>query len=269
MLQELTFKIFPEIPVSTKLVILSSILDLPIPQILTYSKTLKDTDLQLFKSKCELFLSNKPLAYITNSVSFYHLDLYIDENVLIPRVETENLVDIVLKDVVGVKKILEIGVGSGCISLSLSKNLQKNTKLIGIDISKNALKVCEKNMFKNNVENLILIHTDIKNLNTTELFDLIISNPPYINTKQIRYLQKSVKSEEPLIALDGGVDGIDIIRDILNFSKTHLNKNGRIYIEINSQRQYLLLKKEFKGVYKHFKLINDQYSRGRYILAQI
>jgi release factor glutamine methyltransferase len=113
--------------------------------------------------------------------------------------------------------------------------------------------------------NLLFLLFFLGLLKTNETFDLIVSNPPYINSKQIRYLEKSVKHHEPHIALDGGIDGLDIVRDILNFSKTHLSKDGVIYLEINSKRQYESIKKEFKSTFKTIKLLQDQYGRYRYI----
>ncbi len=256
-----------KIPVSSKLSILSSVLSLPKEKLLTYEKELSHRHIQLFESKCQDLLSNVPIEYLINHSSFYFLDLYINEDVLIPRPETENLVDIILKSGIKPSSIMEIGTGSGAISIALSKNLPKNikSKFLSIDISPKAFKIAKLNAKKNLVDNITFKEVDIKYLKSNELFDLIVSNPPYINSKQIRYLEKSVKHHEPHIALDGGKDGLDIVRDILNFSKTHLSKDGVIYLEINSKRQYESIKKEFKSTFKTIKLLLDQYGRYRYI----
>lgn len=256
-----------KIPVSSKLSILSSILSLPKEKLLTYEAELSHRHIQLFESKCQDLLSGVPIEHVINHSPFYFLDLYINEDVLIPRPETENLVDIILKSGIKPINILEIGTGSGAISIALSKNLQKEitSKFLSIDISPKALKIAKQNAKNNKVENITFKEVGIKDLKSNELFDLIVSNPPYINTKQIRYLQSSVKLHEPHIALDGGIDGLDIVRDILNFSKTHLNDNGVIYLEINSKRQYESIKKEFKSTFKTIKLLKDQYGRYRYI----
>jgi len=256
-----------KIPVSSKLSILSSILSLPKEKILVYEKELSHRHIQLFESKCQDLLSGVPIEYLTNHSSFYFLDLYINEDVLIPRPETENLVDIILKSGIKPSSIMEIGTGSGAISIALSKNLPKDlkSKFLSIDISPKALKIAKQNAKLNNVNNITFKEVGIKDLKNNELFDLIVSNPPYINTKQIRYLEKSVKQHEPHIALDGGKDGLDIVRDILNFSKSHLSKDGVIYLEINSKRQYESIKKEFKSTFKTIKLLQDQYDRYRYI----
>lgn len=256
-----------KIPVSSKLSILSSVLSLPKEKILTYGKELSHRHIQLFESKCQDLLSGVPIEYLINHSSFYFLDLYINEDVLIPRPETENLVDIILKSKIKPVNVIEIGTGSGAISIALSKNLSKNikSKFLSIDISEKALKIAKLNAKKNLVDNITFKEVDIKYLKSNELFDLIVSNPPYINSKQIRYLGKSVKHHEPILALDGGIDGLDIVRDILNFSKTHLSKEGEIYLEINSKRQYESIKKEFKSTFKTIKLLKDQYGRYRYI----
>jgi len=255
------------IPVSSKLSILSNILSLPKEKILVYETELSHRNIQLFESKCQDLLSGVPIEYVINHSPFYFLDLYITKDVLIPRPETEHLVDIILKSGIKPINILEIGTGSGAISIALSKNLPKKitSKFLSIDISSKALKIAKQNAKRNNVENISFKECDIKNLKSNELFDLIVSNPPYINTKAIRYLQSSVKQYEPVLALDGGNDGLDIVRDILNFSKTHLSKDGVIYLEINSKRQYVSIKKEFKSTFKTIKLLKDQYGRHRYI----
>lgn len=259
-----------KIPVSSKLSILSSILSLSKEKVLTYEKELSHRHIQLFESKCQDLLSDVPIEYLTNHSSFYFLDLYITSDVLIPRPETENLVDLILKSGIKPSSIIEVGTGSGAISIALSKNLPKelNTKFLSIDISGKALKIAKENAKLNNVNNITFKEVGIKDLKNNELFDLIVSNPPYINTKQIRYLGKSVKHHEPHIALDGGKDGLDIVRDILNFSKTHLSENGVIYLEINSKRQYESIKREFKSTFKTIKLLKDQYGRYRYIFAK-
>ncbi len=256
-----------KILVSSELSILSSILSLPKEKILTYEKELSHRHIQLFESKCLDLLSGVPIEYLINHSSFYFLDLYINADVLIPRPETENLVDIILNSGIKPVNVVEIGTGSGAISIALSKNLPKdlNTKFLSIDISEKALKIAKLNAKKNLVDNITFKEVDIKYLKTNETFDLIVSNPPYINSKQIRYLEKSVKHHEPHIALDGGIDGLGIVRDILNFSKTHLSKDGEIYLEINSKRQYESIKKEFKSTFKTIKLLQDQYGRYRYI----
>jgi len=256
-----------KIPVSSKLSILSSILSLPKEKILVYEKELSHRHIQLFESKCQDLLSGVPIEYVINHSPFYFLDLYITKDVLIPRPETEHLVDIILKSGIKPSSILEIGTGSGAISIALSKNLPKKitSKFLSIDISSKALKIAKQNAKLNNVNNVIFKEVGIKDLKNNELFDLIVSNPPYINTKAIRYLQSSVKQYEPVLALDGGKDGLDIVRDILNFSKSHLSKDGVIYLEINSKRQYESIKKEFKSTFKTIKLLKDQYGRHRYI----
>jgi len=135
-----------KIPVSSKLLILSNILSLPKEKILVYEKELSHRHIQLFESKCQDLLSGVPIEYLTSHSSFYFLDLYINEDVLIPRPETENLVDIILKSKIKPVNIMEIGTGSGSISIALSKNLPKEitSKFLSIDISPKLLKLQNK-----------------------------------------------------------------------------------------------------------------------------
>ncbi len=146
---------------------------------------------------------NKPWQYITGKILFYELDLYVDENVLIPRPETEELVDWIILDYKNTKKeirILDIGSGSGAIGIALAKNLP-NTKITALDISEKALKIARKNAEKNNV-NINLIQDDILSPSfDISGFDIIVSNPPYIRESEKKLIKKNVLDYEPETAL--------------------------------------------------------------------
>ena len=170
-----------------------------------------------------------PLQYAIGKWNFYGLDLLVDKRALIPRYETEILVDLIINDNSNNKKILDIGTGSGAISLALSKNL-KDSKIIGVDISKNAIDLANENKIKLNINNVEFKESDIFS-NIDEKFDIIVSNPPYINKEDFEKLDKKLYYE-PQNALYGGEDGLYFYKKIIKNAKNFLNKNGKIYLEI-------------------------------------
>lgn len=170
-----------------------------------------------------------PLQYAIGKWNFYGLDLLVDKRALIPRYETEILVDLIINDNSNNKKILDIGTGSGAISLALSKNL-KDSKIIGVDISKNAIDLANENKIKLNINNVEFKESDIFS-NIDEKFDIIVSNPPYINKEDFEKLDNKLYYE-PQNALYGGEDGLYFYKKIIKNAKNFLNKNGKIYLEI-------------------------------------
>lgn len=171
-----------------------------------------------------------PIQYITNNQEFMKLNFFVNQNVLIPRSDTEILVEEVINTYKNEHvKILDMCTGSGCIAISLKKYMQ-NSEVYGIDISKEALKVAQINAKNNNVDVKFKcsdMFADIKNKD----FDVIVSNPPYIKTKVINTLDKEVKNE-PIIALDGGEDGLYFYKKIINEAFNFLVDNGMIFLEI-------------------------------------
>jgi len=180
----------------------------------------------------------KPFAYLSGSQGFYHLDFKVSPATLIPRPETELLIYKVV-DFFKNKRInvLDIGTGSGCILLSILKELV-HSRGIGIDISTRAIKMAQINS-----KNLNLFHQskfkvfDISKFNVGK-YDLIVSNPPYIPTKDIKNLSEDIINYEPLVALNGGLDGLDLIKKVIYKSNSLLKKNGLLAIEIGFN-QYL------------------------------
>jgi release factor glutamine methyltransferase len=179
--------------------------------------------------------NGEPFAYLTNSVSFFKDIFYINKHVLIPRPETEILVEVVLKNITNKNislNILDICLGSGVILGSLLKQLP-NSFGIGTDISLNALKVANKNFKKlklNHRSRLINTHWSegIKN----NYFNIITCNPPYIDDRYIKNLPKEVKNYEPLIALKGGINGLDSIKNLLPSARRVITTNGLLVLEI-------------------------------------
>lgn len=200
-----------------------------------------------------------PLQYAIGKWNFYGLDLLVDKRALIPRYETEILVDLIINDNSNNKKILDIGTGSGAISLALSKNL-KDSKIIGVDISKNAIDLANENKIKLNINNVEFKESDIFS-NIDEKFDIIVSNPPYINKEDFEKLDNKLYYE-PQNALYGGEDGLYFYKKIIKNAKNFLNKNGKIYLEIGYDQKdsisNLLEEYGYKQI-KSYKDFNDFY----------
>lgn len=196
------------------------------------------TDLELLQKALSDLKKYIPIQYIIGETEFYGLPFTVNKNVLIPRPETEELVDWIIKDWKNSKeiKILDIGTGSGCIPISLAKNLQ-NSEVYSIDISSEAIKTAKNNAGINNVS----IHfTEADILNTTKLtntFDVIVSNPPYVRELEKEQMQQNVLANEPHLALFVKDENPLLFYDkITDLAKSHLSKNGQLYFEIN---QYL------------------------------
>lgn len=207
-----------------------------------------------------------PLQYAIGKWNFYGLDLLVDKRALIPRYETEILVDLIINDNSNNKKILDIGTGSGAISLALSNNL-KDSKIIGVDISKNAIDLANKNKIKLNINNVEFKESDIFS-NIDEKFDIIVSNPPYINKEDFQKLDKKLYYE-PQNALYGGEDGLYFYKKIIKNAKNFLNKNGKIYLEIGYDQKDSISNLLEEYGYKQIKSYKDFNDFDRIIKACI
>lgn len=199
----------------------------------------KEEEQPIFEALAGLKLE-KPLQYILGTAHFMGLELKVNENVLIPRPETEELVEWILEEC-QVKpsrdlKILDIGTGSGCIAMALAKGLP-NAKVYALDVSEEALKVAQENAESNQVE-IEFIQMDVLNPNNLELkFDIIVSNPPYVRELEKHEIKNNVKAYEPSLALFvPDEDALLFYRAIIAFAEKHLLEKGHLYLEIN---QYL------------------------------
>lgn len=170
-----------------------------------------------------------PLQYLTNQQEFMGLSFYVDKNVLIPRQDTEILVEEILRDGHDGKRLLEIGTGSGCIVLSLLY-YGNGCEGTATDLSEGALKTAEKNARRLGI-NVKLIRTDLA-AGAPGVYDIIVSNPPYIASDAISALMPEVRVYEPMMALDGGADGLEYYRRILRETKELLAPGGKYYFEI-------------------------------------
>jgi len=222
-----------------------------------------------YKKTIEKIIEGIPLQYITNTQEFMKLKFYVDENVLIPQPDTEILVEEVLKIAKkeNKEKILDICAGSGCIGISLAYYLE-NAKVTMSDISKNAIDIAKKNS-KNNkvVERTSFIKSDLFE-NIKEKFDIIVSNPPYIETNIIKTLSKQVQNE-PTVALDGGEDGLLFYKKIIEKAPYFLNNNGYLCMEIGydqKEKVIELVKKE--NAFLKIEAKQDLAGNDRIIICQ-
>lgn len=212
--------------------------------------------------------SGMPLQYIINNQEFYGLDFYVDESVLIPRPDTEILVEEVINIIknTGFSRILDICTGSGCIGLSIAKNVD-SAKVTITDISDNALEIAKKNMEKLKITNVNIIESDMFE-EIEEEFDIIVSNPPYIETEVIDGLSEQVK-REPILALDGGEDGLEFYRELINESHKYLNDDGYLCMEIGyNQKDSVINLIEESGNYKNVYSKKDLEGNDRIVVAQ-
>ena len=172
-----------------------------------------------------------PIQYITNKQFFRDCEFYVNENVLIPQPDTEILVEECLKlaENMNIPNILDLCTGSGAIAISIAKKVKAN--IFATDISKQAIEIAEKNAKLNNVNVKFILGDLFENIENKNFFDIIVSNPPYIETNTIKQLSREVQNE-PILALDGGEDGLNFYKKIAKEAKIYLNKEGYLALEI-------------------------------------
>ena len=224
--------------------------------ILNHDKVLNVENLKYFKKLVQERATRKPIAYLLNKKFFWKNEFYVNNNTLIPRPDTEIIIEQILKVTKNKNylKILDIGVGSGCILLSILKE-RKNFYGSGVDISKNSLEISKLNAKKLFVDERVKFYkSDVDKFNQGK-YDLIVSNPPYIKRSDLKYLESDVLKFEPKLALDGGLDGLSVIRKVINKTSELLKKNGKFILEIG-----------FDQKNKVIKLLNN---RGFYINSTV
>ena len=250
--------------------LLSSYLDVNPLEILTILDKEVDSDIEkLYKSSLEALKENKPIQYVIGNVNLYGLKFIVNKNVLIPRFETEELVEQVVeytKDLNKDKiKILDLGCGSGAIGLTL-KSILKDSEVTLTDISKEALEVAKLNANNLNLD-VTFIESDWFSNVKLEKYDIIVSNPPYIRTDE--EIEEIVKNNEPSLALYGGVDGLDCYRKILANIKPYLNNKFLIAFEIGESQEeeiYDIVNKYLNDIEITCK--KDLYGRNRMIFVR-
>lgn len=213
--------------------------------------------------------TNMPVEYIIGKAKFYGNEFIVNSSVLIPRIETEEIIDLVLKYKKPFKIIADIGCGSGCIGITLFLKLNGIRKMILSDISKYALDIAKKNVDflieKKDQKYFSLIKSDLfKKFSKNLTFDLVVSNLPYVPNERIKILDKSVKNCEPIIALDGGEKGSVVINNLLINIYQRLNNNGVAILEIDDTHTLL----SFIKLDLNTKIIKDQFGRNRFLILE-
>ena len=210
---------------------------------------------------------NEPIAYIMEEKEFWSKNFFVNRDTLIPRPETELMIEEIIE--IFKKKrisILDIGTGSGCILISLLSELS-NSKGVGIDISKKALIVAKKNSDKHKILSNIKFLNKSLDAKFNEKFDLIVSNPPYIKSSEIKNLREDIKKYEPRIALDGGNDGLDLIKKVIYKTKYNLKSKGKLALEIGNEQHKKVSEILIKNNFKIEKIIKDYKDNVRCIIS--
>lgn len=251
-------------------ILLSKVLNKNREEILVnLNQKMKKNNIRMFKNLIKRRSNKEPIAYILNQKEFWSKIFYINNFTLIPRPETELMVEKLTTFFKNERlNILDIGTGSGCILISLLSEL-KNSKGVGIDVSKNALKIAKKNTIKHNLESKIkLVNASFEHF-FYKKFDIVVSNPPYIKSGIIRTLDEDVKKFEPKIALDGGKDGLDLIRKVIYKTREILKINGRLALEIGNGQYNKVSKILQKKNFKIENTIKDYNNNIRCIISKL
>lgn len=240
--------------------------------LLNLERVLSEDEEQLFNKFINERLNNRPIAYIVGNREFMGLDFFVKEGVLIPRPDTEVLVEEVIelakkKDA---KNILDIGTGSGAITVSLAKYLE-NVKVTSVDISDIALEIGKRNAISNEVDDRInFVKSDLfTNIDKETKFDIIVSNPPYIKREVIDTLDKQVKDYEPYNALEGGVDGLDFYRAITKQAKNYLKKGGILAYEVGHDQSEDVSKLMEMDGYTNIYTLKDLQQIDRVVIGTV
>jgi release factor glutamine methyltransferase len=236
--------------------------------ILNPKEVLNSEQLGKFKSLIERRKKGEPIAYLINKKEFWKDEFFVNKDVLIPRPDSELIIEQVLKiySKDDQLQILDIGTGSGCILLSILKE-RSNFYGTGIDISKKSINVSKFNAKQLNLTNRVkFFHSSVDNFNNGK-YDMIVSNPPYIEQLSLKYLEKDVVNFEPKLALSGGFDGFSKIRKVINKTNNLIKKNGKFILEIgfNQKNKVIKILKE-EGFYIN-KAIKDYGNNDRCIIS--
>lgn len=240
---------------------------------LSFDKPLKENEINDYREFLRKRGMRIPLQYILGYVDFYGYKFFVDENVLIPRPETELLVEQIINDNSNKNKLRILDIGSGCgnISIVLADKLI-DSDVIGIDISVAAIRVSERNRDASlKKENLNFIKFDILNDDVESLgkFDLVVSNPPYISLNDYNELEPELKNYEPKISLTDDSDGLTFYKKIISVSKQLLNTNGQIYFEIGKGQHNFINELMIENGFSNLKIIKDYSGVERIIKGEL
>ena len=236
--------------------------------LLNLDKELNQSDQDNFKDLIIKRSKGKPIAHLTGIKSFWKFDFKVNNKVLIPRPDSEIIIEQVLKIYKNKNNLnfLEVGIGSGCITLSILKE-KKFFLGTGVDLSKECIKICKDNAENLGVNSrLRLIKSDVDNLNFGK-YDLIVSNPPYIKKFDLKKLDKEVKNYEPRLALDGGLEGISVVRKVIKKSSELIKTRGKLVLEIGSDQTEQVKKMLNKKGFYINKIVKDLAKKNRCIIS--
>ena len=236
--------------------------------LLNPNKEIDQSDHENFEDLIIKRSKGKPLAYLTGIKSFWKYDFMINEKVLIPRPDSEIIIEQVLNIYKNTNNLnfLEVGIGSGCIALSILKE-KKSFLATGVDLSKDCIKICRFNANKLGVSRRIkLIKSDVDNL-IFRKYDLIVSNPPYIKTLDLNKLSKEVTDYEPRLALDGGLEGLSVIRKVIKKSSELIKINGKLILEIGHDQREPVKKMLNENNFYINKILKDLAKNDRCIIS--
>ena len=236
--------------------------------ILNSNEELKKENIKSFDYLVKRRKTGEPIAYLINKKEFWKQNFYINQNVLIPRPDTETLVEETLKlfDVNSKLNMLDIGTGSGCILLSILKE-RRNFFGTGIDISKKAINVARFNAKMHQLSNRVKFYNSDVDKFLIGKYDLIVSNPPYIKQQDLKYLEVDVKGFEPKLALDGGKDGFSKITKVISKTSTLLKRNGRFILEIGFGQKKKILSILKQNNFFINKVVKDYGKNDRCVIS--
>ena len=249
-------------------ILLSNVLNKSREKILVnLDQKLNSRNILKFKKYIRRRSKYEPVAYILGEKEFWSKKFIVNKDTLIPRPETELLVEKLVKLFKGKKiSILDIGTGSGCIILSLLSNLEKSVGL-GVDVSNKAILIANKNAKRHELSNRVKFLNKSFESIFSKKFDLIVSNPPYIERKNIKNLSEDIKRFEPIMALDGGHDGLDLIKKVIYKSKKILKIKGTLALEIGNEQIKKVSKILVDNNFRIIHVIKDYKNNVRCVFA--
>ena len=235
---------------------------------LKFEEEIDSEKLFILKSWIKRRVSREPLQYITGKADFYGRSYFVNNKVLIPRPETEILIDVAIKNLFKKKNpfIIDIGTGSGCIGITLAIEIKKSN-VLSIDISKDALLIAKNNAENHNIKNIKFLEIDVLKNDINQKADLIISNPPYISKNELSTLMPEVKNHEPKISLTDNKDGFTFYERFVSLFPKILKNDGAAIIEVGREEHSIKVLEIFKkNGMKNIKVIKDLNSDNRAVI---